>query len=136
MKKLYNKISPVFARIKTDLNGALHIKKRTLIKPHYGSSFRRLGLVPAAHYFRAATSEHTTPRRNPVMRPSSRKGSTPYLKSMYGKRVQATFMSVLLHYIISCCCCQYKTNICLYILMRFFVGISLIYANRYVIIML
>ena len=45
-----------------------------LIKPRYGSSFRRLGLVPAAPSFRAATSEHTTPRRNPVMRPSSRKG--------------------------------------------------------------
>ena len=45
-----------------------------LIKPRYGSSFRRLGLVPAAPSFRAATSEHTTPRRNLVMRPSSRKG--------------------------------------------------------------
>lgn len=72
-----------------------------LIKPRYGSSFRRLGLVPAAPSFRAATSEHTTPRRNLVMRPSSRKGSTPYLKSMYGKRVQATFTPVLLYYIIS-----------------------------------
>ncbi len=28
-------------------------------------------------------------------------GSTPYIKSMYGKRVQATFTPVLLHYIIS-----------------------------------
>ena len=46
-----------------------------LIKPRYGSSFRRLGLVPAAPSFRAATSEHTTPRRNPVMRPHSLRGS-------------------------------------------------------------
>lgn len=45
-----------------------------LIKPRFGSSFRRLGLVPAAHSFRAATSEHTTPRRNPVMRPHSLRG--------------------------------------------------------------
>ena len=44
-----------------------------LIKPRLGSSFRRLGLVPAAP-FRAATSERIAPRRNPVMRPSSRKG--------------------------------------------------------------
>ena len=36
-------------------------------------SSRRLGLVPAAHSFRAATSEHTTPRRNLVMRPHFRK---------------------------------------------------------------
>ena len=72
-----------------------------LIKPRLGSPFRRLGLVPAAHSFHAATSEHTTSRRNPIMRPHSRKWSTPYLKSMYGKRVQATFTPVLLHYIIS-----------------------------------
>lgn len=63
-------------------------------------SSRRLGLVPAAPSFRAAHSEQTTPRRNPIMRPHSRKWSTPYLKSMYGKRVQATFTPVLLHYII------------------------------------
>ena len=43
-------------------------------------SSRRLGLVPSAQSFRAATSEHTTPRRNPVMRPLSRNGSTPYYK--------------------------------------------------------
>ena len=71
-----------------------------LIKPRLGSSFRRLGLVPAAP-FRAATSERIAPRRNPVMRPSSRKGSTQYLKSMYDKRVQATYTPVLLYFIIS-----------------------------------
>ena len=128
---------PFFARRKTDLKrGFVPKKKRMLIKPRYGSSFRRLGLVPAAPSFRAATSEHTTPWRNLVIRPSSRKGSTPYLNSMYGKRVQATFTPILLHYIISYCRCQHNTNICLYILMRFFVAISLIYANGYVIMML
>lgn len=94
------------------------------------------GWFPAAPSFCAATSEHTTPRHKRVMRPSSRKGSTPYLKSMYGKRIQAAFMPILLYYIISLCRCQHKTNICLYILMRFFVAISLIYTNGYVIIML
>ena len=71
-------------------------------------SSRRLGLVPSAHSFRAATSEHTTPRRNRVMRPSSRNGSTPYLNSVYGKRVQATFTPVLLHYIIAISISQWK----------------------------
>ena len=79
-----------------------------LIKPRFGSSFKRLGLVPAAPSFRAAHSEQTTPLRNPIMRPHSRKRSTPYLKSMYGKRVQATFTPVLLHFIISTASSQLK----------------------------
>ena len=93
--KNYNTNNPIFARQKNDLKRGFVTKKRMPIKPHLGSLFRWLGLVPDAHYFRAATSEHTTPRRNPVMHPSSRKGSTPYLKSMYSKRVQATFTPVL-----------------------------------------
>ena len=66
LKKTVAQNNPIFARRKTDLKRGFVPKKAYAYKARYGSSFRRLGLVPAAPSFRAATSEHTTPRRNPV----------------------------------------------------------------------
>lgn len=88
-----------------------------LIKPRYGSSFRRLGLAPAALSFRAATSEHTAPRRNPVMCHHSLKGSNAIHKFNVRQKSTGNFhaCTLALYHIYRYKSIEIQTFVCIFL---------------------